>query len=165
MEVKTISSIKPGLISSILKFRSSTLFLLIANLVTIIIAIQQQWSIGNIIWIYFFQNVFIGIFHFVKILNLKNFTTENFKINDQPAEPTPKTKNFTAFFFLFHYGFFHFVYLIFLIVQFGISTLASWAILLSISIFFANHTLSFIKICCSVPISPQHLQQGLCQTV
>ena len=51
----------------------------------------------------------------MRILQLKEFSTEGFKINGRPAQPTQATKLFTAFFFLFHYGLFHFVYLIFLL--------------------------------------------------
>jgi hypothetical protein len=45
---------------------------------------------------------------------LRDFTTENFKLGDQPAQPTAGTRVFTALFFAFHYGFFHLVYAIFL---------------------------------------------------
>jgi hypothetical protein len=66
-------------------------------------------------FVYWIQSVVIGIFNVVRILQLKDFSTEGFSINDVPAQPTNATKIFTAGFFLFHYGFFHFVYLIFLV--------------------------------------------------
>jgi hypothetical protein len=55
----------------------------------------------------------LGFFNFVKILNLKEFSSESFK-NGGETLPKKSVKNSTAFFFLFHYGFFHFIYANFL---------------------------------------------------
>jgi len=80
--------------------------LLFSNAITIFFATKEGWDISTILWIYWFQSITIGLFNFVRILQLKKFSTEGFEINGRPAEPTRGTKNFTAFFFLFHYGFF-----------------------------------------------------------
>ena len=93
----------------------SLLLLLFSNLLTIFFALRGDFSLSTIMWIYWFQSITIGFFNFVRILSLKEFLTEGFKIDDKPAEPTQSTKIVTAFFFLFHYGFFHFGYLIFLL--------------------------------------------------
>ena len=74
-------------------------------------------SSDTIIWIYFFQSVIIGISNAVRIACLKNFTTENFQVNGQSVAPTSKTKWMSAIFFMFHFGFFHLVYFIFLTVM------------------------------------------------
>jgi hypothetical protein len=88
--------------------------LTLSNIFSIYFAVTEGWSLPTVMLVYWFQNVVIGIFNFVRILQLKEFSTENFKINGRPAQPTQDTKIFTAFFFLFHYGFFHLIYLMFI---------------------------------------------------
>ncbi|MDO8504933.1 MAG: DUF6498-containing protein [Candidatus Liptonbacteria bacterium] len=126
--------------------------LLFSNLITIFFAVKEEWGLSSVMWIYWFQSITIGIFNFVRILQLKDFSTERFEINGQPARPTRGTKISTAFFFLFHYGFFHFVYLVFLLIgsissKFlggGIDVADTLYILLIALLFFANHLFSFI---------------------
>jgi hypothetical protein len=105
-------------------------------------------------WVYWFQSVTIGVFNFVRILSLKDFSTEGFRINNRPVEATRRAKISTAFFFAFHYGFFHFIYAIFL-ASFSFSGMFGTSgestlhlgdvayILLSAAIFFVNHLYSF----------------------
>jgi hypothetical protein len=69
-------------------------FLLLANGVTILLAIAQDWNLSTLLWIYWCQSVTIGVLNFVRMLEL--------------GEPKP------AIFFLLHYGFFHLGYLVFL---------------------------------------------------
>ncbi len=130
------------------RFDTSVLVLVISNILTIFFAVYEGWSLATLMIIYWAQSVIIGVFTFIKIITLKNFSTENFKINDQPVGPTKGTKYFTAFFFLFHYGMFHFVYLIFLLVsiisQKQISILIVLTVLVSIGVFFINHLFSFL---------------------
>jgi hypothetical protein len=90
--------------------------LLLANGVTIVLAVTQNWNVLGLMWIYWFQNIVIGFFNFQRIRWLKEFSTEGFMINGQPAEPTQGTKNYFARFFLLHYGGFHLVYFIFLLI-------------------------------------------------
>jgi hypothetical protein len=85
-----------------------------SNVFSIFIALIQGWNLGEVMWIFWAQSVIIGLINFVRILNLKEFSTENFQMNDRSVAPTEETKRQTAFFFLFHYGFFHFIYSIFL---------------------------------------------------
>lgn len=125
--------------------------LLFSNLVTIFFATKEGWNLSTIMWIYWFQSITIGFFNFVRILQLKEFSTEGFKINDQPAQPTQTTKIYTAFFFLFHYGFFHFGYLVFLLTDtfaksYGqnLGSIELKSILLTAPIFFINHLFSYI---------------------
>jgi len=102
-------------------------------------------------WVYWFQSVIIGIFNFIGILQLKNFSTKDFKIGGRPAQPTRDTKNFTAFFFLFHYGLFHVVYLIFISNGMSIkihgrepTLLELKYIFITILIFLLNHFFSYV---------------------
>ncbi|MGD9129592.1 MAG: DUF6498-containing protein [Candidatus Woesebacteria bacterium] len=122
-------------------FHPSTLALLLVNIVTIVIALYQRWSLGDLLFVYWGQSVIIGIFQFFKIINLKYFTTDRVLLNGKKIEPNAETKRTIAFFFLFHYGFFHFVYLIFIFpsllfikISAGLSVLA---------MFFLNHLFSY----------------------
>jgi len=91
-------------------------FLLLANGVTTILAVTQNWNLLALMWVYWFQNLVIGFFHFRRIRQLKEFSTKGYTINGRHVEPTPETKNRSARFFLLHYGLFHLVYFIFLLV-------------------------------------------------
>ncbi len=92
-------------------------FILVFNF-CIALGYKDAWlSMETVIWIYFFQSVLIGIGNTIRMACLKDFTTENFQVNGQSVEPTSKTKWTSTIFFMLHYGFFHFVYFIFLIVM------------------------------------------------
>lgn len=119
-------------------------FLLLSNFVAIFFAIKENWPIFTIMWVYWFQSITIGFFNFIRILQLKEFSTQGFKINGQAAQPTNKTKIFTAFFFLVHYGFFHLGYAVFLFTGNNASDTTEWKyILLTGLIFFVNHLFSY----------------------
>lgn len=125
--------------------------LLSSNLITIFFAIREGWDLKTIMLIYWFQSLTIGLFNFIRILQLKEFSTENFKINDRYVQPTQRTKIFTAFFFLFHYGLFHSIYLVFLLtgtfggsLAVGTNIIDIKFILLTALLFFINHLFSFI---------------------
>lgn len=94
----------------------SAWMLLASNAATITLALTQHWSLIVIMWIYWWQSVVIGFFNFLRILTLQDYSTEGFTMNDRPVQPTPSAKVGAAFFFAFHYGFFHLVYAIFLVV-------------------------------------------------
>jgi hypothetical protein len=122
----------------------SSASLILSNLVTIVIAVMQDWNLGVLIWIYWGQSVIIGLANFVRILSLKKFSTENFKINDEPVPPTRWTQIRTAFFFLFHYGFFHLGYLFFLRQGHPVASADLSMIGMCILIFLGNHVFSLI---------------------
>lgn len=103
---------------------SSTWVLLASNLIVAYLAVVESWSLVTIMLIYWFQSVIIGFFNFIRILQLKEFSTKGFRIMNKRPVPTQATKTFVAFFFLFHYGFFHVGYLIFI----TISTLFFWQV-------------------------------------
>jgi len=92
----------------------STVSLILTNLFIIFNAFFETINLYAIMWVYWSQSVIIGAFNFLRILQLKEFTTKGFRINGRPAKPTKGTKSFTAFFFLIHYGLFHIVYAFFL---------------------------------------------------
>lgn len=76
----------------------------------------------TVIWLYWLQSVLIGLFNFIDMLTIKtkNIDVSNMTLNDKPATPAG-AKGCLPIFFLFHYGIFHFVYLIFLFVDFKVS--------------------------------------------
>ena len=145
-------------------------FLLLSNLITIFLAISQGWNLLAVMWIYWFQSIIIGFFNFIRIFQLKEFSIIGLKIGDQLINldnfrthfPVMRTsKMFFAFFFLFHYGGFHLVYLAFLLtgvpfdlhesgVNFEVGAFSGLLghemklILLAALIFFINHLFSYI---------------------
>ena len=84
--------------------------LVVSNLIIIIWALIEGWSVGIVMWSYWSQSVSIGILWFFKILCLKEFSTKRFTINDKPVAATAQTKMQVAFIFLVHYGMFHLCY-------------------------------------------------------
>lgn len=94
--------------------KPSTLMLIFSNVIVIFFAIVDNLSAVEVLWIYWIQSVIIGVFNFVKIISLKEFSTKNFRSGGKELQATKATKISTGIFFLFHYGFFHLVYAMFL---------------------------------------------------
>lgn len=89
--------------------------ILLSNLLVIVFAVIEGWSLGSMMVIYWVQSVVIGIFHVFRMLLLRSFCTEGFTSNGTRVPENAKGKRSTAVFFAFHYGFFHLIYGIFLI--------------------------------------------------
>jgi len=101
------------------------------------------------LWIYWFQSVIIGVFNFLKIISLKDFTVDGLKMNNKLLTKSKAAKASVATFFLFHYGFFHFVYAIFLFAFFSMNSISNGGIdvvfiLLTSLVFFINYLVEFI---------------------
>lgn len=95
--------------------KTSTKMIIFSNLLVIIFAIIDELNAVEVLWIYWIQSVIIGVFNFIRILSLKEFTTKGLRRGvGGELQPTKAAKLSTAVFFLFHYGFFHFVYAMFL---------------------------------------------------
>ena len=98
----------------------------------------------TIIWLYWCQSVLLGIFNFFDMLTLKNASVENMTINGKPATVS-QAKGCLPVFFLFHYGIFHLVYFIFLVVDLNLShadfSVLKWALLVLI----INQVIYFIQ--------------------
>lgn len=118
----------------------SVVSLLISNILVIILAIVQKWDASTVLWVYWMQSIIIGFFQFLRILLIKNFYGI-YTINNKPNPLTAKTK--IAFFFAFHYGFFHFIYAIFLFQLLISHPLDFNHFLVGGLIFFSNHLYSF----------------------
>lgn len=123
--------------------RSASL-LIFSNLIIIVLAVVQRWQLIELLWVYWLQNIIIGFFNWRRMMNLKEFSTENLKSDGRQPPPTRKTKRSMVHFFLLHYGFFHAAYLFFLI-QF-IGDIPNQAMLhgtIGLTIFFFNHSFSY----------------------
>jgi hypothetical protein len=108
---------RPGEASPPIVVDGSVWSLVAANVLALAIALYQGWPAAMLMLLYWGQSVVIGVSYMLRILSLEKFSTENFKINDRPVRPTPAVKRQVAFFFLFHYGFFHVAYLMFLLID------------------------------------------------
>ncbi len=93
-------------------------FLLGINIALLLAYYQGIISVETIIYTYYFQSLTIGLSYYIQMLTLTDYSVEGFKINGEQAVKSPKTKGCTTTFFLFHFGFFHLGYLIFLLVSF-----------------------------------------------
>ncbi len=122
----------------------STRTLVLTNVCAIALALIFQWPIGSLLWPYWAQSVIIGWFSRQRLLALGHYSTEGFTVNDQPVEPTYETQRSTANFFTLHYGFFHFIYAIFLTQLASNLSLIDWLGVIAASIAFAfNHYASY----------------------
>lgn len=92
---------------------------------------------------YWIQSVTIGIFNFIRILQLEGFSVEGMRVNGQPVAPNRHTKIHTAFFFLCHYGFFHAIYATFLVSGGMPDFIKLKFLIFTAVIFFFNHLFSY----------------------
>ncbi len=130
--------------------KTSTITLILSNLLVISFAIADNLSAVELLWIYWTQSVIIGVFNFIKIFTLKEFNTNGIKINNSPLQPTKSAAKFSAVFFLLHYGFFHFIYAVFIgsfpfINHSNNSGPDGKFILLSAAMFFVSYLIEFIN--------------------
>lgn len=88
--------------------------ILFGNFVTLAAALYNDWSVTPLLWIYWGQSVVIGITNVIRMMRLKEFSTEGFTSGGKRVPETASGKKQTAIFFCVHYGFFHFGYFVFL---------------------------------------------------
>jgi hypothetical protein len=92
-------------------------FLLLINSYLIYYYLQNPDEFNTIVWIYWLQSVLIGLFTFIELLQVKDPDAGSMTLNHKPI--SKNNMGCAAFFFLFHFGFFHLVYAIFLLVSFS----------------------------------------------
>jgi len=126
---------------------SSLVGLVIANLVVIVIALVLKWDLGPLMWIYWGQSVIIGFFNFLKMITLRQFSTEDFYHGDGSTQvsATRGGQLSASFFFAFHYGFFHFGYYAFLRGMTRRGFFDDRLVLFCVALFLVNHYLSYRK--------------------
>ncbi len=123
---------------------SATTGLLISNALTLVMALILKWPLAFVLWPYWIQSVIIGWYARKRMLALKKFSTEGFTSNDQPVPENEKGKRSTASFFVLHYGFFHFGYLVFLLDMAKLDSVqdAFWILVCGLSYTFAQRKTS-----------------------
>lgn len=121
----------------------SILFLLAGNIYCIWYYEKHPDDFATIVWIYWFQSITIGLFNFLDLYTIKDYDTTDFKINNKTV--TASNKGCAAWFFLLHYGFFHLVYAIFLLVGFSINGVSKKVLLLGVATFFLESIMNFIR--------------------
>ena len=115
------------------------------NIFLIYYQLHHPDEFKTILWIYWAQSVLIGLFNFLDILTLQKVVPGSWKEEGKKVSDI-RAKGCAAFFFLFHYGFFHLVYIIFLFAfvkttgQFDFNFFV-----LSVLIFFFTLLVSFIQ--------------------
>jgi len=117
-------------------------FLLLINSYLIYYYLQNPTEFNTIVWIYWLQSILIGFFTFIELLKVENPDETSMKMNDQPV--TKKSMGCAAFFFLFHFGFFHLVYAIFLLTGFSARANAK-IVLITGGIFLVESTIDLIR--------------------
>ena len=120
--------------------------LILANLLAIVIALWEGWHPVRVMAVYWAQSVIIGVFQFVRILRLKQFRLSNTGPAEKPLPPTLENKKKAAFAFAVFYGGFHLLYLLFMVLAFGLHrNISSGVVFLLLSIFgfFIHHLFSF----------------------
>ena len=113
------------------------LSLLLANGVTIVLALLQDWNLSTVLAVYWFQSVAIGFFALVRLLAVP--------AGDGGWSRLPSF--FLAAFFAVHYGLFHLVYLVFLTGFFLAGSIGEAdlpGIALGCAVFLVNHLVSFL---------------------
>ncbi len=131
------------------------LSLILANLVTIVLAVLGNWDLATVMFIYWVQSVIIGVFTAVSLItagSAQKFSSAD--SGDPVAETAATLDRFgsvaarfgLAGFFVIHYGIFHIAYYEILIGSglFGPVNFADPGIWISCGIFFLNHLYSFI---------------------
>ncbi len=117
-------------------------FLVLMNSYLIYYYLQKPGEFNTIIWIYWMQSVLIGLFNFFDLMTIKNPDETSMEMNNQPV--TKSNMGCAAWFFLFHFGFFHFVYAIFLLVS-NLNGANGKIILITAGIFMAESTIQLIR--------------------
>jgi len=124
--------------------KDPTLLLLIAaNLLTIFLALTQNWNLLTIMWIYWAQSMIIGFIYFFKILGLKEFSTEGFIIGTKQAEPTEETKVFTAWITIAVYCGLHFTWAFLMFFVYSNFEVDYFFVFIMALVFLVNHLTSY----------------------
>ncbi|NUO77965.1 MAG: hypothetical protein HOQ32_18375 [Lysobacter sp.] len=111
--------------------------LLLSNAATLVAALALGWNVGWLLWAYWIQSVIVGYYARLRMLSLREFSTEGFTSGGQRVPETEAGKRSTAHFFVLHYGFFHLGYLAFLFAQHRVSGAFDWLVLVACGVSFA----------------------------
>ena len=119
----------------------SFIFLIAINVYCIWYYQNNPDQFFTLVFLYWGQSLLIGIFNFADLLTLKSSIWGSVK---DPSIANSPAKGCTAAFFALHYGMFHFVYGIFILVQAKL-TIDFRFVLLGLAAFSLNLLLQFIR--------------------
>lgn len=124
---------------------ASAQMLLLSNLVIVAIAGYQGWGAMTLLWVFWSQNICIGIFAYLRLR--RSQLGEMISLNKKDVPVTDPLRRWLARFFCLHYGLFNFVYALFLInFTAGNEVKANWlGVAVSMVTFFFNHFYSYRK--------------------
>ncbi|MEK6794577.1 MAG: DUF6498-containing protein [Spirochaetota bacterium] len=100
-------------IRSLLRQRSVWMTIL-ANVAVAAGALVLRMDTLSVIWAFWAESVAIGLLNVIRMLSLKEYDTSGVGGTGMKPPASDGLKIFMAIFFLFHYGFFHVVYAVFL---------------------------------------------------
>lgn len=110
--------------------------LILANALTLVLALIFDWEAGWLMWTYWAQSLVVGWYARKRMLTLARFSTEGFTSNGRRVPEDDSGKRSTANFFALHYGGFHAGYLMFLIAQHRVDDWRDLLILLACGVSF-----------------------------
>ena len=128
------------------KLDQSILSLALTNLFVILIAIFEDWEIGLVMLIYVLQNIVIGVYKVVEILNLNNFSTTGMTTNKNPLPETNEGRRHTTFMFTFIFGSFNVGYIAVIFTEtepIPKDMISTIYILISLLFFIRSHHISY----------------------
>lgn len=114
--------------------------LLATNIYILAYYLDYPDSIHTIVLLFYIQSVIIGIFNALDMLTVRNPVENSFTVNGKPGNRA----GCAGLFFLFHFGFFHFVYLFFLPMFVDMKHLDWGLIRISFWLLLAGSVLEFI---------------------
>lgn len=100
------------------------------------------WDVSAILFLYWAENVVIGIFNLVKMKTARGQAVKSrYRVNSRPAQDTKRTG--LMLFFLVHYGMFTLGHGVFVVALFGIPSVALSWMGLSLLLMFVSHGVSY----------------------
>jgi len=123
----------------------SAFSLIVANLITIELALLGRWELAHVIRIYWWQSVIIGGFHFIRLLKLKYFHMEGPDESGETIAPTVEEKIKNAVAFVLIYGWLHVVYMIFIRGLPAEPPEYPYLMPIAVAAFGVNHLYSFLR--------------------
>lgn len=115
--------------------------LLLSNIFSIVLMVWSNASIFTVFMVYWIQLAIIGFFTYIRLIKIKDYRTDGFKINNQPVTPSKETNKKVSSIFLSMYSFGMLCLLFFIII--GYPDIDIFVVLSTGVWFFFNHLYSF----------------------
>jgi len=125
--------------------------LVLANLIPLFGVLFFGWDASTILFLYWCENIVIGIYNFKKIKKAQGKPTPKDTIeltgymSNNKSAADVKSKTLLALFFAIHYGMFTFVHGIFVLILFGIPDISSRSFFLALTSLFISHGISYYQ--------------------